>query len=245
MDITPLHKTNLYEQIADNLEQAIIRSKATVKKLPSEQELSRRFKVSRTVTREALKVLKERGLISPRNGEGSFITKPDRDTISSAINRLVRMDDIGDEDLYHMRVILESAGARLAAQNAKPEEIEHLESTIDRMASVDPLPTEERILLDSDFHITIARAGGNRLLWIFVEVMTGLLHGYMIKGLPHPYDLQKTLGEHKKIAGAIKKGEPAEAEAAIRDHLNASLRNIRIYQKEHEREEEGDAIIKG
>ena len=56
-------KINLYEQVADTLEKAIVHSDDTFKKLPSEQELSGRFGVSRTVIREALKVLKERGLL--------------------------------------------------------------------------------------------------------------------------------------------------------------------------------------
>jgi GntR family transcriptional repressor for pyruvate dehydrogenase complex len=223
-----LNKTNLYEQVADSLEQAIIRSGPKAEKLPSEQELSKQFNVSRTVTREALKVLKERGLIKSRNGEGSYITKPNRNTVSSVIKRLIRMDNISDEDLYNMRIILESAGARLAAKNAKPDDIGHLEYTIEQMSAEDPLPTEKRLLLDSDYHITIAKASGNKLLSMFVEVMTVLLRDYIIKGLPHPYDLQKTIKEHKKVVEAIKQEDADKAEAAILNHLNASLKNIKI-----------------
>ena len=67
-----VQRTNLYEQIAEQLERAIVRPGVQVaKKLPSEQELARQFAVSRTVVREALKLLRERGLITQTNGDGS------------------------------------------------------------------------------------------------------------------------------------------------------------------------------
>ena len=64
-------KVNLYEQIADRLETWILaNSFEGQKKLPSEQALADEFCVSRNVIREALKLLKERGLVDSRNGTG-------------------------------------------------------------------------------------------------------------------------------------------------------------------------------
>ena len=79
-------RTNLYEQVADELERAILETglvSAGDDKLPSEQALGVKFGVSRTVIREALKLAKERGLIEQRTGEGSYITKPSPAAISS------------------------------------------------------------------------------------------------------------------------------------------------------------------
>jgi GntR family transcriptional repressor for pyruvate dehydrogenase complex len=227
-----LNKTNLSEQIADTLEQAIIRSKSKSEKLPSEQELSKQFNVSRTVTREAFKVLKGRGLITSRNGEGSYITKPNGNTVSKILNQIISMDNISDDELYNMRIILESAGVRLAAEHITAEEIARLEYTLKEM-SQNPLPIERRLVFDSDYHITIAKASRNRLLWMFVEVMTVLLHDYMVKGTPDSNDAQQTLKEHKKVIDALKQRDADKADAAIRVHLNASWRNINVYKKEH------------
>jgi GntR family transcriptional repressor for pyruvate dehydrogenase complex len=223
-----VNKTNLYEQIADTLEQAIVRSDDSVKKLPSEQELSSRFNVSRTVIREALKVLKERGLIQPRNGEGSYISRPKTDTISSAINRLVRMDNISNEELHGIRVILETAAVRLAAIHAKPEDLEHLENILKQM-SIRPLTAGRRIQIDSEFHITIAHASGNKLLEMFVEVMTMLLGEYMIKGFPGPASIKSVIGYHKNILEAVKNRNPEDAEEAMRSHLASARENVKVY----------------
>jgi GntR family transcriptional repressor for pyruvate dehydrogenase complex len=224
-----VNKTNLYEQIADTLEQAIIRSNSPAEKLPSEQELSKRFQVSRTVIREALKVLKERGLIQSRNGEGSYVSKPKTHTISSAVNRIVQMDNISNDDLHSMRLILETAGAKLAALNARPEEIEHLEHILAQMSD-ETLKLNKRIPLDADFHISIARASGNGLLGMFVEVMTLLLKDYMSKGFFGVTRIRNTLNQHGKILGAIKSRQGDMAETAIYDHLVAARHDVSKYE---------------
>ena len=225
-----LNKVNLYEQIADSLEQAIVQSKIKTEKLPSEQELSRQFKVSRTVIREALKVLKERGLIESRNGGCSSISKPNTDTVSSVLNRIIRMDNISNDDLHHLRLILETAAVRLAALHSSPAELEHLESTLAKMTDK-TLPESDRVSLDADFHITIARASKNELLGMFVEVMTILLDEYMLKGIFGPSGIEKTLKQHNKVLKAIKARKPELAEAALQEHLIASRGNVDKYEQ--------------
>ena len=224
-----VNKTNLYEQVADTLEQVIVRSDDTIKKLPSEQELSGQFNVSRTVIREALKVLKERGLIQARNGEGSYISKPDTNTVSNAINRLVQMDNISNEDIHGIRIILETAAVRLATIHATQKDIEHLEYTVQEM-SVHPLSAEKRIKIDSEFHKTLAHASGNKLLETFIEVMTSLLRDYMIKGFPGPAHIKNVINYHNKIIEAIKSRIPDDAEEAIRSHLVSARENVRVYE---------------
>jgi GntR family transcriptional repressor for pyruvate dehydrogenase complex len=222
-------KTNLYEQVADTLERAIIKSELKAEKLPSEQELSKRFQVSRTVIREALKVLKERGLIESRNGEGSYISKPNTDTVSSVINRIIRMDNISDDDLHSTRLILETAGARLAAAHIQSADVEHLEYILKQMADKS-LPLDERIGYDADFHISIARAGGNGLVGMFVEVMTILLKDYMSKGFLATAQIKQTLSQHRRVLEAIKNRKPDEAENAIYDHLVAARGDVGKYK---------------
>jgi len=224
-----VNKANLYEQIASTLEQAIVHSDIKAEKLPSEQELSSRFKVSRTVIREALKVLKERGLIDPRNGGGSYISRPNTDNISSVLNRIITMDNISNDDLHNMRLILETAAARLAAIHAKKAELDHLEYILDKMLDT-TLPLEQRISYDADFHITIARSGRNVLIGMFVEVMTILLKEYMIKGISGTPGMKRTSIQHRNVLEAIKGRDPLAAETAIQEHLTASRKDVGNYE---------------
>ena len=226
-----IKKTNLYEQIADYLEHEIIYAETEMEKLPSEKDLSIQFNVSKTAIREALKVLKERGLITSKNGEGSFITKPDMTGISNSLNRIVRLNKINDMDLQELRMILESASARKAAMYADTSEIKIMEELIDKVTEKASIP-EERIDFDSQFHLAIAKSSKNPLMGLFVEVMNRQLRDFMIKGAYH-LDIKKTYLEHKRIVDAIKKKDSDKAEQAMQNHLKAAWKNVENFNRRH------------
>lgn len=226
-----INRTSLYEQIADNLEQAIVQPDAEVaKKLPSEQKLAKKFGVSRTVIREALKLLKERGLIVLRNGEGSYISKPRPDVVSNAVQRIVQMDNISADEIYNMRIILEVAACRLAARNASEEDLEALHGILSEMETR-KLDLPVRIKLDADFHIAIAYAGKNRLLGMFVETMTALLRDFIGKGIRVPGGNEDGLMRHRAVLASLETRDPDVAERAIRDHLDVSRQNVRSVEE--------------
>jgi DNA-binding FadR family transcriptional regulator len=225
-----VEKTNLYEQIVDALEGVIVQSNVE-EKLPSEQELSRRFGVSKAVIREAMKVLKDRGLIQSRNGDGSYISRPGSGSVANAVNRIIKMDNISSADLHGTRLILETAAVRLAALYARPEELDHLEFTIEKQSELSPY--EEWFRYDKDFHITIARAGGNALVAMFVEVMMNLLKEYMFKGY---YDRDDTIRQHREITAALRGKDEALAEKAMLSHLFAARQNVFAYEEKIKKE---------
>lgn len=227
-------RTNLYEQIADALENAILQSGVSVlaegestreDKLPSEQTLATKFGVSRTVIREALKLVKERGLIEQRTGEGSYITKPRPDAISNVVSRMILMDNIGDDEIVAVRGILEIASCRLAATNADAADLAKMESILDSMkANWDD--NETMIRMDTDFHIAIAVASKNKLLGILVEAMTVLIRKFIRKSIYAPGAKPDGMKRHAVILTALKTRDPEAAEAAIRNHLEVSRQNV-------------------
>ena len=218
-------KTNLYEQIADNLEHEIIYSKNEIVKLPSEKDLSIQYNVSKTAIREALKVLKERGLITSKNGEGSFVTKPDMSSISNSLNRFILLEKINNQELLELRMVLENASARKAAKSANEADIKKLEMIIEKIAS-DTIPPEERYELDALFHKSIAIIGKNPLIKLFVEIFNQQIRNLSVKG-DHHQSIKKTYTEHKKIIDAIKARDPEKAEQAMQNHLDVVRKNIK------------------
>ncbi|NCC68980.1 MAG: GntR family transcriptional regulator, partial [Clostridia bacterium] len=82
----PTSRDYLYDKIADILENDIVSGSFGTEKLPSEQNLAGKYNVSRTVIREALKILGERHLIFSMAGSGAFITKPDAFDLSFPLN---------------------------------------------------------------------------------------------------------------------------------------------------------------
>ncbi|MFC4592282.1 FadR/GntR family transcriptional regulator [Sphaerisporangium corydalis] len=134
--------------------------------LPPEPALCEAFAVSRTVVREAVKILQEKGLVQIRQGAGTMVTPP---TMWDMLDELVLAATIAvDEslgildDLVVTRRILESDMANLAARVADEQTVERMRALVDRM---DQLVDDPATYADHDraFHDTIMQASGNRI----------------------------------------------------------------------------------
>jgi GntR family transcriptional repressor for pyruvate dehydrogenase complex len=220
-----IEKANLYEKIVDGLEKVIMESESD-EKLPSESALAKQFDVSKAVIREALKVLKDRGLIQSRNGDGSYITRPDTSSVADAVSRIIKMKNISDENIHNLRLILETATVKAATLHARAEDIKQLEENLKVMS--DPALSEiRRVETDIQFHLIIARSSENALLTMFVEVLMSLLKGYMIKAAASKnYDRKNSINEHREIIDAVKKRELDYAEKAILYHIFEARKNV-------------------
>lgn len=218
-------KKSLCEQIAERIEKMILSNKNQAKeKLPSEQTLAAEFKVSRSVIREALTILKTKGLITFRQGGGSYVTVPSSTLLMDTVNRLTLMKDISTEDICQVRIQLEVMSARLAAKNATREQIDALEKINVEMEQ-NGTDTELRSDLDLKFHQCIAEFSGNRLLKIFVQSLNSLLRPIILTSLCLPAANEDGIEYHGRIIAALRKGNPDECEELIRDHLIKFIRN--------------------
>lgn len=134
--------------------------------LPPEPALCEAFSVSRTVVREAVKVLQEKGLVQVRQGAGTMVTPP---TMWDMLDELVLAATIAEDesltildDLVVTRRILESDMANVAARVADEDTVERMRALVDRMDQLvdDPATYAEH---DRAFHDTIMQASGNRI----------------------------------------------------------------------------------
>jgi len=144
--------------------------------LPPEPVLCETFGVSRTVIREAVKVLQEKGLVQVRQGSGTRVNPPARWKV---LDELVLGAAIaGDEslalldDLVVTRRLLESDMAQVAARTAGPDTVERLRALVDRM---DELVGDTTAYEDHDrlFHDAIMQASGNRIARGVVRSLQG------------------------------------------------------------------------
>jgi DNA-binding FadR family transcriptional regulator len=122
--------------------------------------------VSRTVVREAVKVLQEKGLVRVRQGFGTIVTSPTHwDMLDELVLGAVIAEDESLailDDLVATRRLLESDMANVAARLADQETIDRLSALVDRMDELvdDPVTYAEH---DRAFHDTIMRRSGNRI----------------------------------------------------------------------------------
>jgi DNA-binding FadR family transcriptional regulator len=134
--------------------------------LPPEPALGAAFAVSRTVVREAVKSLQEKGLVQVRQGAGTIVTEP---VMWDMLDELVLHATVEAEesvaildDLVVTRRVLESDMANVAARVAGSETADRLRALVDAMDQLvdDPLAYAQQ---DRAFHDTIMQASGNRL----------------------------------------------------------------------------------
>lgn len=225
-----LKKVNLSEILADKLENLILSdTKLFGERLPSEQELSQKFGVSRNILREALKLLKERGLVTSRTGDGSYVSKPEPQALTNMISRMLVMNNIDTENIYEMRVMLECNACTLAAQRATEAELDSL-TAINREMEERQQDLEVRVDLDLQFHARIAEISGNALLSIFVKSMTHLRKAMIRQAIQSEGGSQDGINYHERVIAALYARDGKQAEKIMRAHLTESMRRHMAFE---------------
>ncbi len=225
---------SLTEQLVDELTAEIDDGRlGTGQRLPTEAELIGRFRVSRTVVREALARLRASGLVESHQGRGSYVlTRPSQSRFEFA----APAPQSGPElvELIEFRIGVETETAALAATRRGDADLVRLRQ--DHHEVLQTLTTPARsIEADYRFHLSLARAARNRY---FTSLMTTL--GPQAIVVPRgrrtvradddgPVDRHAEVLrlEHGAILLAVERGDPRAAAAAMRVHLDGSADRIR------------------
>jgi GntR family transcriptional regulator, transcriptional repressor for pyruvate dehydrogenase complex len=221
-----------YRQVADELRAQIMQGALQPgTRRPAEAELTRMFGVSRSTVREALRALTSQHLIETRRGVqgGSFVAAPDParlvEDVGGALGVLVSTPQLRLGDLLEARLLLEPAAARLAAQRADAETVEAVRAAAaPRRDPRDP----SGFVPHMDFHTTVLMATGNLMFTMMGQPVGDVLRTQLDRAAVPGSRWAEVDACHGVIAGHIARGEAAEAEEAMREHL-LDLREI--YEK--------------
>jgi GntR family transcriptional repressor for pyruvate dehydrogenase complex len=224
----------LYQQIADDIERLILDGTFLQdSRLPSEQELADRYGVSRNVIREALKSLKELGLVAILTGSGTYVRRPTMKPVAEALNRFVRhsLHDFSLAEFYEIRRMIEPESAALAAQRATPEDLNMIQKALQTMeVHQDDLDTWSRA--DLEFHRVIAGATHNQLVRSIIDALIEPLHFVIATGYAEAQGKRSGLEAHRRITRAIQEKDRQEAHQAMLDHLIDSEKRILLVHPE-------------
>jgi GntR family transcriptional repressor for pyruvate dehydrogenase complex len=221
-------RKRLYQQVADDIETAILEGTYPPdSKLPSEQELANEYGVSRNVVREALKRLKERGLVSIRTGSGTYVSIPTTEPVSDALHRLLLYPNnaVSVAHFYEIRRMIEPQVARLAAERATDEDRAAIHQAFDLMVENRDNRTAWT-QADLGFHIAIAEATKNPLIQSILNPLNKPLLKAIEAGLAEPSGVEAGLRAHQNIMHAIDGHDPDEAERAMLEHLEDSEQRV-------------------
>ncbi len=206
---------NLHQQVVNELGLRIVRGDISPgATFPNEADLSLQLGVSRTVTREAIKVLKEKGLVVSRPKTGTQVQPRSKwNLLDSQVLEWAFADGAQDSFLHQLteiRLIIESAASEMAAQRASPEEINAIEKAFhDMEASVDEV--DAYIAADMQFHAAIVRASSNEFLEQIVNVIRVALISSRRVTVQVPGSSRAALPLHLAVLDAIRSHQPQNA----------------------------------
>ncbi|WP_102158073.1 FadR/GntR family transcriptional regulator [Zhihengliuella halotolerans] len=179
-------------------------------RIPPEHELVTEFGVSRGTLREAVKALAHTGVLEVLRGDGTYVRATSE--ISGTAQRVFR--EHSDEDVLQARFALDTQTARLAARAADAAVVVELRSLLQqRRAAWAARDFEAWSAADWAFHLRVAEASGNLLLFELYDSFGDVFHGTkMVQRLEDGFDGCLAAG-HDDLVDAIAAGD---ADAAVR-----------------------------
>ena len=216
----PLEKKRYSEQIADLIQDKILRDHLeTGTSLPSEKDLSLEFQVSRSVIREALRIVEVSGLVKIKKGPsgGIFVSNGYHKPITNSLNNLITSGDVTIDHLFDVRLLIEPHIAMEAALNAEDEHIKKLKELINdsSLHQDDPIRLKRNNL---KFHLLVAKASGNPVLALLLESVIELLIKTTLDFLDLSLE-RHFFRVHERIAQVIAQGKSEEAERLMREDI--------------------------
>ncbi|MCK5165101.1 MAG: FadR family transcriptional regulator [Desulfobacula sp.] len=224
----------LSEKIVDDIKSKILNGEYKMgKRLLAELDLAKQHDVSRSVIRESLRNLESLGLVTIKKGPkgGIFASKSYHKPISDSLKGLVDAGQVTEDNVFDIRLLLETYATAQAAVNADTADIKHLKSLL----VIPPDKKQDAQWLQanrSKFHLGLAKASKNPVLEVLMNGLIDLLRKYF-KDF-HDVDFeQKSLVSHKKILENIENKNPEKARALMEDYI-IGMRDF-INQSTHEK----------
>jgi GntR family transcriptional repressor for pyruvate dehydrogenase complex len=213
--------------VADRIEE-VIKSKKLLSgsRLPSEKELGEKFNVSRTVIREALRLLKAKGLISIHKGKGAYVESISVKNVTDMLSLYFGVNS--NNDMIHLmkaRLMFEPSIAEEASLNRNEEDVNKLKINFNKMK--DNNDSKVHAQLDVEFHSLIAEATHNNLIPLLTDPIYRLMpeiKKLVMKNVP---DARKSaLKLHKDIIDSIEEKNPEKAFKSMKKHLSVAMEHI-------------------
>jgi GntR family transcriptional repressor for pyruvate dehydrogenase complex len=205
-------------------------------RLPTETQLQEKWGVSRSVVREAMKVLASQGLVRIEQGRGTFVSDSDSTPLTTQITLALRrpragstpaMEGVGEwAALLDVRRVLEVAVAERAAQQAGEDDFAAMQSAIEEMRA---RPAQPAGYVDADlaFHRALAFATGNPLWGALLDALNDLLRRYREASFRGLDSALLAARQHQEILDAVQNHDAAAATEAMRLHLQRSEQDLK------------------
>ena len=226
--------SGLHAGLVDRLGALVVGGELAAGQVLRAEELGERFGVSRTVVREAVRVLESMGMVHSRRRVGVTVAPRERWNVHDP--RIVRWRLDGPDRAAQLRSLselrrgVEPVAAALAADRATPQQCGELTGAVMEMAVHGRAGDLEAYLAaDIRFHRALLAASGNEMLAALDQTVAEVLAGRTRHDLMPPVPEPAAIRLHADVAEAVRAGDAGAAEAAMRailDEAAAAMREV-------------------
>lgn len=220
----PVSIGRVSEEIVLQIEAAILDGRLKAgEHLPSEREMQSQFGTGRGVIREAIKILKQKGLLEVRKGVkgGAYVRQLDVSNISESLALFLKQHQVMPEALIEFRESMDRTITTLAiARSSTDEKNELLKEALrfeEKLCEQEPdlVATAE---LDRNLNLMLARMAGNELFeWVMHALQMGFSsHDFAL--YENPSFRAKAAANWSNTARSVVEGEPVRALAFVSQH---------------------------
>ncbi len=194
-------------------------------RLPAERTLAEELGVGRPTLREALRALQLLGVLDIRHGGGVFVAQREPDALPGPLRLFIDLDDHRLRTILEARKGIEGALLAFVAPRIDEHAIHRLEANLAQFAEAIRTPRGERpaaaqvAALAEEFRAIIESAAGNPILTRAVENLSHLSAATRQR-LTTAAQLAPVLGSHRRIVEALRRHDPAAAQAAMEAHID-------------------------
>jgi GntR family transcriptional repressor for pyruvate dehydrogenase complex len=213
------------ELVVDKITNSIINGELSDGELlPPENQLCEIFGISRSILREAIRVLVSKGLVEVKQGHGTFVRRPKIDIPEEALRNYLMTNSFSLLQLMEVRTPIEVGVARLAAERRQEKHVIIMYESLQKMRANS---NSAEVLSDADeaFHQAIIDASGNLLFGIMIRSIMVNLHISRQLAIRH-FGIEVVIQEHERIYEAIKKKQPSVAAIKMKEHMDSALKRI-------------------
>lgn len=229
----PIKPPSRTSMVIDELTTSIINGELSDGELlPPENKLCEIFGVSRTILREAIKILASRGLVEVKQGHGTRVCIPKDEIPEEALNTYLQTNPISLLQLMEVRIPLEIEIAKLAAQRRKEEHLTVMEKSLQIMQT-QPENLELVVKADDDFHQAIIDATENPIFRIMVRPLLKYLHVIRQLTVEH-FGVDITIKLHQEVYEAIKKQDIVSAAECMKAQMEITLEHLQEIERKHQ-----------
>jgi DNA-binding FadR family transcriptional regulator len=216
--------TGLHDPVLEKLGMEIASGELPTGHVLTLDGIQERFGVSRTVAREAMRILESMGLVQSRRRVGITVRPIEAWNVFDPRVIWWRLSGTGYgaqlRTLTELRVAVEPLAARAAARaatSAQRARIVELAATLRRLGEAGELT--EFMERDVEFHALLLQASGNEMFGALADAVAAVLRGRTELGLMPHHPVPEALDLHEAVARAVASGRSADAERAMGELL--------------------------